>query len=76
MALQSAFKLDYRAAAAAIAGADAPFFTAPVGRGSLRPTASCTSLWAKGDGDLRSRLFALAAGFTDAITCWVIFYGR
>ena len=36
MALQSAFKLDYRAAAAAIAGADAPFFIAPVDRGSLQ----------------------------------------
>jgi hypothetical protein len=34
MALQSAFKLDYRAAA--IGGADAPFFTAPVDRGSLQ----------------------------------------
>ena len=36
MALQSAFKLDYTAADAAIAGADAPFFTAPVDRGSLQ----------------------------------------
>ena len=36
MSLQSAFKLDYRAAAATIAGANAPFFTAPVGRGSLQ----------------------------------------
>ena len=39
MALQSAFKPDYRAAAATIAGADVPFFSVPVGRGSFSATA-------------------------------------
>jgi hypothetical protein len=57
MALQSAFKLDYRAAAATIAGADAPFFTAPVGRGSFSATAPRGRSCAKGESYLKS-LFA------------------
>ena len=36
MTLQDAFKLDYRTAAAAIAGAGKPNFTTPVERGNLQ----------------------------------------